>query len=134
MKTELDNNKLNYMKMTEESKENMNKIITERKKEKLVYSNEMNKLKEDITNKISENQKLNIAIKDLKKNNQKLNEKVSKMNDEINYKEMEKKDMLNEIYKITKEKDEANRMKSKYHSVIYGRFKNRTKSREKEYI
>ena len=91
MKTELDNNKLNYMKMTEESKENMNKIITERKKEKLVYSNEMNKLKEDITNKISENQKLNIAIKDLKKNNQKLNEKVSKMNDEINYKEMEKK-------------------------------------------
>ena len=48
--------------MTEERKESMNKIITERKKEKLIYNNEMNKLKEDITNKISENQKLNIPI------------------------------------------------------------------------
>ena len=133
IKTELDMNKLDYLKMTEESKENINKIITERKKEKIIYNNEMNKLKEDITNKISENQKLNITIKDLKKNNQRLNEKVQKMNEEINYKEIEKKDMINEINKIQREKDEANRIKSKYHSVIYGRFKNRTKSKEKEY-
>ena len=72
---------------------------------------------------------MNISLK----NNQRLNEKVLKMNEEINYKEMEKREMLNEIDKIQREKDEANRIKSKYHSVIYGRFKNRTKSREKEY-
>ena len=131
VKTELDKNKLDYMKVTEESKENINKIITERKKEKMLYNNEMNKLKEDIINKISENQKLNIAIKDLKKNNQRLNEKVFKMNEEINYKEMEKKDMINEIDKIQREKDEVKRINNKYHSVIYGRFKNSSKSREK---
>ena len=132
MKAEMDKNKLDYMKMTEESKENMNKIITERKKEKIMLNNEINKLKEDITNKNSENQKLNITIKDLKKNNQRLNEKIQKMTEEINYREIEKKNMINEINKIQREKDEANRIKSKYHSVIYGRFKNRTKSREKE--
>ena len=131
VKTELDKNKLDYMKVTEESKENINKIITERKKEKMLYNNEMNKLKEDIINKISENQKLNIAIKDLKKNNQRLNEKVFKMNEEINYKEMEKKDMINEIDKIQREKDEVKRINNKYHSVIYGRFRNSSKSREK---
>ena len=131
VKTELDKNKLDYMKVTEESKENINKIITERKKEKMLYNNEMNKLKEDIINKISENQKLNLAIKDLKKNNQRLNEKVFKMNEEINYKEMEKKDMINEIDKIQREKDEVKRINNKYHSVIYGRFRNSSKSREK---
>ena len=131
VKTELDKNKLDYMKVTEESKENINKIITERKKEKMLYNNEMNKLKEDIINKISENQKLNIAIKELKKNNQRLNEKVFKMNEEINYKEMEKKDMINEIDKIQREKDEVKRINNKYHSVIYGRFRNSSKSREK---
>ena len=75
---------------------------------------------------------MNITIKDLKKNNQRLNEKIQKMTEEINYREIEKKNMINEINKIQREKDEANRIKSKYHSVIYWRFKNRTKSREKE--
>ena len=117
--------------MTEESKENINKMITERKQEKIMYTNEMNKLKEDIINKISENQKLNITINDLKKNNQKLNEKVLKMTEEINYKEMEKKEMINELDKIQREKDYVKRINNKYHNVIYGRFRNGSKSREK---
>ena len=53
------------------------------------------------------------------------------MNEEINYKEMEKKDMINEIDKIQREKDEVKRINNKYHSVIYGRFRNSSKSREK---
>ena len=124
-------NKKDYIKMTEESKENINKMITERKQEKIMYTNEMNKLKEDIINKISENQKLNITINDLKKNNQKLNEKVLKMTEEINYKEMEKKEMINELDKIQREKDYVKRINNKYHNVIYGRFRNGSKSREK---
>ena len=131
VKTELDMNKKDYIKMTEESKENINKMITERKQEKIMYTNEMNKLKEDIINKISENQKLNITINDLKKNNQKLNEKVLKMTEEINYKEIEKKEMINELDKIQREKDYVKRINNKYHNVIYGRFRNGSKSREK---
>ena len=53
------------------------------------------------------------------------------MTEEINYKEMEKKEMINELDKIQREKDYVKRINNKYHNVIYGRFRNGSKSREK---
>ena len=46
------------------------------------------------------------------------------MTEEINYKEMEKKEMINELDKIQREKDYVKRINNKYHNVIYGRFRN----------
>jgi hypothetical protein len=133
IKNELDLSKMDYLKMTENSKENLNKMITERTKEKSYYDNVINKLKEDIANKSNENEKLLFLTKNLQQSNEDLNEKVIKMNDEINQKEKEQKEMLKSINKIQKEKNEIIRTNSKLNSVIYGRFKKREKSKSKEY-
>ena len=130
IKHELDASKIDYLKMTENSKENMNKMIAERNKEKSFYNNMINKLKEDIDNKNRENEQLLNMTRNLQSNNEDLNEKIMRMSDEINNKNMEKKDMLKAMNKIKKEKKEFERTNSKLHSVIYGRFKKRNKSKE----
>ena len=90
IKHELETSKIDYLKMTENSKENMNKIITERNKEKSFYDNIINKLNDDIANKTKENEKLLNMNKNLQYNYDNLNEKVIKMNNEISNKENEK--------------------------------------------
>ena len=130
IKNELETSKIDYLKMTENSKENINKIITERNKEKTFYDNIIKQLNDDIANKTKENEKLLNMNKNLQYNYDNLNEKVIKMNNDIINKEKEKKSLLKSINKIQKEKNDFERTNSKYHSVIYGRFKKREKSKE----
>ena len=130
IKSELDLSKMDFLKMTENSKENMNKIITERSKEKNYYNSVINKLKEDIANKNNENEKLLFLNQNLQKNNEDLNEKIIEMTDEINQKDNEQKEMIKTINKMKKEKNEVERTNTKLNSVIYGRFKKREKSKE----
>ena len=123
IKSELDESKMNFFKITEESKGNINKMMSERNKEKLYYDNIINNLKQDIANKTFENEKLANITKNLQQNNDDLNEKVNQMNDEIHSKEQEQQAMLKEMNKIQKEKNDFERQNSKLNSVVYGRFK-----------
>lgn len=123
LKSELDASKMDYLKMTENSKENMNKIMIEKNNAKAYYDNVIKKLQEEIANKNAENEKLLFMSKNLEQNNEDLNDQLIKMNDEINKKEMDKKAMLKTINKMKKEKNDVARTNLKYHSVIYGRFK-----------
>jgi cell division septum initiation protein DivIVA len=61
--------------------------------------------------------------KNLQYNNDELNEKIIRLNNEINNKDMEQKSLLKAMNKMQKEKKEFEKTNSKYHSVIYGRFK-----------
>ena len=130
IRNELDSNKMDYLKMTENSKENINKIKTEKNKEKTYYDNLINKLKEEIANKNIENEKLLNINRNLQQNNDELNGKLIEMNNEINNKDMEQKMMMKAMDKMKKEKNDFARTNSKYHSVIYGRFKKKEKSKE----
>ena len=130
IRNELDSNKIDYLKMTENSKENINKIKTEKNKEKTYYDNLINKLKGEIANKNIENEKLLNINRNLQQNNDELNGKIIEMNNEINNKDMEQKMMMKAMDKMKKETNDFARTNSKYHSVIYGRFKKKEKSKE----
>ena len=130
IKNELDLSKMEYLKMTENSKENMNKVMTERNKEKSYYDNIIKKLKEDIANKNKENEQLLNQTRNLQYNNEELNEKVIRLNNELNDKDKERKSLLKAMNKIQKEKNEFERTNSKYHSVIYGRFKKKESNKD----
>ena len=123
IKNELDASKMEYLKATENSKENMNKVMTERNKEKSFYDNVISKLKEEIANKNKENEQLKNMTRNLQYNNDELNETIIRLNNQINNKDMEQKSLLKAMNKMQKEKKEFERTNSKYHSVIYGRFK-----------
>ena len=128
IKSELNASKNDFFKISEENKENFNKILAEKNKEKSYYDSVINKLKEDISNKTMENEKLLNLTRNLQQNNEDLNDQINQMNDEIYNKEIEQQDMLKTINKIKKEKDDISKENSKYHSVLYGRFKNKGKN------
>ena len=130
IKNELESNKMDYLKMTENSKENINKIKTEKNKEKSYYDNIINKLKEEISNQNIENEKLLNINRNLQQNNDILNEKLIELTNEINNRDIEQKKMMKTMNKIQKENNDFARENSKYHSVLYGRFKKREKSKE----
>ena len=123
IKSELDESKMNYFKLTEKSKGNIDKMMSERNKEKIYYDNIINNLKQDIANKTFENEKLANITKNLQQDNDDLNEKVNQMNDEIYTKEQKQQEMQEEMDKIQREKDDFARKNSQLNSVVYGRFK-----------
>ena len=130
IRNELESNKMDYFKMTENSKENINKIKTEKNKEKSYYDNIITKLKEEISNQNMEIEKLFNINRNLQQNNDVLNAKFTEITNEINNKDMELKKMMKTMNKIQKEKNDFERENSKYHSVLYGRFKKREKSKK----
>ena len=130
IKSELDASKMDYLKINENSKENMNKMITERNKEKSFYENIITKLKEDIDNKNIENEQLLNLTKNLQKNNENLSERIGEMNKEIANKDMEQKSMRKTMNKMQKEKNNFEKENLKYQSVLYGRFKKKGKNKE----
>ena len=103
-------------------------IILNRRKKDVDLVEKIGKMETDLTKELGEF-KYSFS-RNLNSDFSKLNETIIRLNNEINNKDMEQKSLLKAMNKIQKEKKEFERTNSKYHSVIYGRFKKKESNKD----